>query len=169
MAVKASPAIERRGLFGSGTHLPSYFAYRLSSDEPPFFSGGETWLSRCLEGLGLAACACFGVYYAFFATLAILFTGLLQAFQRSSRRHLFSSLAGCGILALTVGANLLPNLGYWRLHGRDAEVAQRQPVETEVYGLKLSQMLLPGARHRSGSLSRHRRPSWLGCLWPTRI
>jgi phosphoglycerol transferase len=50
-------------------------------------------------------------------------------------------------------ANLSPNIIYQYTHGK-TETAQRAPVEAELYGLKLAQLVLPLTGHRIGSWRR---------------
>jgi phosphoglycerol transferase len=44
--------------------------------------------------------------------------------------------------------SILPNLAYAREHGRNREVARRVPMEAELFGLKLDQLVLPIPNHR---------------------
>ncbi len=65
-------------------------------------------------------------------------------------------LVMAGAVALTIGivygAALLPNLAYWHDNGRNASAVRRIPIEQELYGLKISQLLLPIPEHRWSQL-----------------
>ena len=56
------------------------------------------------------------------------------------------------ILVLTL-ASLAPTLAYWARHGTNQQVAHRKSLESELYGLKLAQLVLPDRNHRIGKLA----------------
>jgi phosphoglycerol transferase len=53
-----------------------------------------------------------------------------------------------GAIVIGLAANGLPSMSYALQHGRNHEVAERRSWEAEVYGLSLSQLLLPVTGHR---------------------
>lgn len=102
----------------------------------------------------LVVSASLGVYYAFFGAILIGLSGV-YVFMRD---RLLGALAHAAVLgsfiALGVIINVTPNLAYFSDHGRSANVAQRNAGESELYGLKIAQLLLPRPGHRSQSLAR---------------
>ena len=60
------------------------------------------------------------------------------------------------IFALTV-FNLAPSIVYPLQHGKNAYVAQRKPFETELYSLKLMDLVLPVNGHRIEFLNQFQR------------
>ena len=88
-----------------------------------------------------------GVYYPFFAGLLLGVASAVALCARRDRRH---ALAGAGLAALLAAgmlACLLPTLG--RMHRYQGPLAsQRVFGETETYGLKVAQMVLPMDGHR---------------------
>ena len=89
-----------------------------------------------------------GVYYAFFGCFLILVVGISATLSMRSRRGaVVASLMILGISAVVV-ANTLPSILYRLQEGPNAQVATRFPEESEVYGLKLTQLLLPSRGHR---------------------
>jgi phosphoglycerol transferase len=52
------------------------------------------------------------------------------------------------VLVGAFGLNLIPSYRYVRAHGPNLEVAHRSPEESEIYALKIAQLLLPATRHR---------------------
>ena len=50
-------------------------------------------------------------------------------------------------ICLIVAVQLWPSIQHWRTSGANPETAARRPVESEIYGLKLTQMLLPHRHH----------------------
>lgn len=101
---------------------------------------------------GAFVLGCFGVYYAFFGAMLIFFAGAFSLRRGAGRLGVAVGLIGALLLAVTV--NTFPNLIHKRMQGANPEVAVRAPLESEVYGLKISQLLLPAADHRAGALRR---------------
>lgn len=105
-------------------------------------------ISQGCDILVLLALSCFGVYFAFFGVIAILSAGAM----RLSRMRSFKSFRGATLAAAIVGAglaaNVAPSVIYRIQHGTNAETAQRSPMESEFYGLKIAQLLLPRPNHR---------------------
>jgi hypothetical protein len=99
----------------------------------------------------LASSVGFG-YYAFLSSFFILIAGLGAAISYRSLRMfapaaILTAVIGAGLLA-----NLAPNFVYLYRHG-NAHIAQRNPVEAEIFGLKLAPMLLPIRNHRITALA----------------
>jgi phosphoglycerol transferase len=113
----------------------------------------------CVTPGTLAVCllmGCGGVYYAFFSCYLLLVAGLAAGLQR--RR--VAPLAGAGVLiaviVAAVLANLAPHLIYDTWHGPNPKAVHRSPIESEIYGLRLAQLLAPLPGHRLGVLARLR-------------
>jgi phosphoglycerol transferase len=87
------------------------------------------------------------IYYAFFACFLIASAGLASMLSRRALSALLP--AGGMILAicLIVAAQLWPSIQHWQTSGANPETAARHPAESETYGLKLTQMLLPHRHH----------------------
>jgi phosphoglycerol transferase len=99
------------------------------------------------------AMSCFGVYYTAFGMIVIgtaaglmLLRGCLPPLRGIVAPALF-------FLALGSLANVLPNIVHERTHGKNAEVAARSPVESEIYATKPLQLVLPQGAHRSEKLA----------------
>ena len=97
-----------------------------------------------------------GVYYAFFACFFLLIGGMAAALDSRRWRPLIAAALLIGVTASGVVLNLSPSLLYWRQHGRNSFVANRHPLEAEIYGLKIGQLLLPDHLHRIPNWSRVR-------------
>ena len=129
--------------------------------DAPFFAAGENKRNRLALGNGralLSSAVCVlvssqGVYYAFFACFFLLVAGLSSCLNRRVLYPLCSALMLVGIISLGVLANLAPSLIYQQQHGSNPEVAHRFPLESEVFALKLTQMMLPMADHPIGFLA----------------
>lgn len=100
----------------------------------------------------LAFSACFGVYFAFFGAITVAICGASGFLREKNSRALLISFALLASICLAVLVNVTPNLVNSVENGKNTEVAQRIPVETEMYALKLVHLLLPYEMHRSKSL-----------------
>ncbi|MHB8689907.1 MAG: hypothetical protein ACYDHH_01550 [Solirubrobacteraceae bacterium] len=94
-----------------------------------------------------------GIYYAVFTVLIIGLAGL--AFGLRTRSWLGVVQAAAVIVAIggTAFLNNLPATIYREEHGANQVVAVRHPEESEIYGLKLAEMMLPVPGHRIGALA----------------
>lgn len=109
---------------------------------------GKDRTKRWLAGCAALVCGATGVYYAFFSCIIIATATLCAAAASGTVRPLRrGSMAIALLVAMTV-FNLAPPL--WRSHqeGRNPEVAARQPWQSEAYGLKLTQLLMPRLEYR---------------------
>ena len=100
---------------------------------------------------------CGGIYYAAFALLFLLTTGLLLSLRGCRMLELLPAGLAGALIVSTVVANLMPNLLYFQAHGRDPEVAQRSFEEADMYGMKIAQLLLPITEHRLPAFERLKR------------
>ncbi len=130
------------------------------SDDPPFIAGtARDWRFsfRTSEALAvLLACAGLastGPYYALFTVVLLTLAVALYAAARRDWRAIASGAVVVVAILLVFGANLAPSLVYWAEHGRNEVVGKRGVSETEVNGLKVSQLLLPIDDHRIGPLA----------------
>jgi len=89
-----------------------------------------------------------GSYYAFFSCLFIGVASIARLFEDRSYRAAIGGLALTLVIMGVVVAGAIPNIMYQRAHGPNVEVANRQASESEIYGLKITHLLLPGAGHR---------------------
>jgi phosphoglycerol transferase len=95
-----------------------------------------------------------GVYYAFFSCYLLLAVGVKVAFRERKWAPVMTSLLLIAVISLAVGAALAPSFLYMREHGTNPAAARRHPVEADVYGLNVTEMLLPVMDHRLGYLKR---------------
>ena len=116
-----------------------------------------------LKGLICAvSCVIIGLdnpYYSFFSAFFLIIAGA-TAWLRYRRRGAMRSAGVLLVILLTTFAfGLTPSFYYRHLHGRDFAVLQRSPVESEYFGLKVAQLILPVTGHRIQALA-HRKNSY---------
>ena len=94
-----------------------------------------------------------GVYYAFFACFFFLVAGVVAAVRRRHVRHVALPLALVALTFAVVTAHLAPSILHVYRQG-DTPSVRRSPMNTETYGLRIMQLLLPTTGHRVDGLAR---------------
>jgi hypothetical protein len=92
-------------------------------------------------------------YYAVFALLAILFVVPLAALAQRSRTIAVQGLLVLAAIIVVFGICHAPTVIYGWQNGHNAAIAERGPAESEDFGLKLTQMVLPRPDHRIEALA----------------
>ncbi len=103
-------------------------------------------------GMTVASAAIFvtastGIYYAFFGCYIIIASGIAAAMARRSLRAALTAAVTVIAICAVVAAQLAPAFYYRLQYGPNPEAAVRNPAESEVYGLKITQLLLPQNDH----------------------
>lgn len=141
--------------------LTSLLILRIGSESPPFIKqekkSGETydlWSSRTIGYVLVALLtASAGIYYAFFACFFLTAAGAYAAYRRKSLKRLYVAGIAIGIIGAVLLINLAPNLLYQNKYGKNEEAAKRLPIESEIFGMTISQMVLPITGHRVGFMA----------------
>ncbi|HKB19542.1 MAG TPA: hypothetical protein VKC65_00925 [Gaiellaceae bacterium] len=100
-------------------------------------------------------------YYAAFTVVLVLAAAGLRAIAGRSWRPLANGGGVAGVLVVLSLVTLSPSLAYWARHGTNPHVAHRAAFESELYGLKFAQLVLPIEHHRIGALA-HLRETYDG-------
>jgi hypothetical protein len=139
---------------------------RVLSDNPPFTTRqASRWrvdFRNRTAVLWLLACAALGStgpYYAFFAVLLLGAAVVLDLVARRSWRRLVSGAIAAGVVTATLLINLSPSFLYWFGHGQNDRAIPRGISETEVNGLRVSELVLPRIDHRLSFLAEAQRKS----------
>jgi phosphoglycerol transferase len=88
------------------------------------------------------------VYYPFFSCFFIFIAGVCTTISNKKLIPLFNACLLIGIIVLFLFAFNLPSSFYQLQNGKNPEVAIRYPAESEIYGLKVVQLLIPLTDHR---------------------
>jgi phosphoglycerol transferase len=83
-----------------------------------------------------------------FTMTAIAATCLLVALRDRSLAQAIVGILAVFAIGCAFAAALLPNLLYWHEHGTNPKTGHRLLAEQEMFGLRISQMLLPSDSHR---------------------
>ncbi len=125
--------------------------------EYPFFGPASTETNKSrtrhyvtFAGFALAClfAASSGVYYAFYGASFLLLAGTIASVEKKQWFPLANSGIFALLICLTLSLNMLPNVLSKMEHGANHEVAVRTPPESEFYGLKITQLVLPVDQHR---------------------
>ena len=103
---------------------------------------------RGLVILAMVMLGCFGVYWSFFGGIVLAVSGLSGSLRSRSGENLILAVQLTASLLVGVVLTVTPSFSYWTEEGRNPEVAHRKPLEVDLYGLKISQLLLPRPEHR---------------------
>jgi phosphoglycerol transferase len=109
--------------------------------------------------ISLAVCVLMGaggLYYAFFGGFLLLVTAAVAFLRHRTVRSLLTPGLLLVVLCLSVLLNLAPNFIYSYRHGANPHAVVRDPIAAEVYGLKITHLLLPINNHRISFLARAR-------------
>jgi len=131
-----------------------------SSDPPLVKHGAEGWFPFALRNrrsiAALVICAAVGasgVYYMFFGCFFLAVVGLRAALRDRSYRVALAAVVLVLISAFVFAAQMVPSVVYSAQNGRNPVAAVRLPSEAEVFGLRITQMLLPIDNHRVPSMA----------------
>lgn len=141
--------------------LTSLLILRIGSESPPFIKREKTnvetfdfWSSRTVGYVLVALLtASAGIYYAFFACFFLLAAGAYAAYRRKSFKRLSVAAIAIGIIGIALLINLSPDFLYQNKYGKNEEVAKRSPIESEIFGMTIGQLVLPITGHRVGFLA----------------
>jgi phosphoglycerol transferase len=97
-----------------------------------------------------------GIYYAVFAVLVLLVAAARWLVVGEARKRAVPPLAVALVVVGSLGLNALPNAVYRADHGANPVVGKRYPFESESYGLKFADLVLPRLDHRVPALARLR-------------
>ena len=106
--------------------------------------------------LALVACIAIGssgIYYAFFVIVILLFLSIRSLIQKRYNR-LLSIITLIAFIFISVLGNLAPSIVYqWRQGPPLFSITARAPEGSEIYGLKIIQLLIPSPIQLVGKLS----------------
>ena len=141
--------------------LTSYYEIPLAVWLVAVVAAGRSVIGRAAPRrrmlLILAACLVVGAgssYYAIFALLMLLTVVPTAAIARRSRAIALQGAAVAALVAASFALANSPAIVFQMKHGANDSVAARQPGESELFGLKLADMVIPRNTHRLEPLAR---------------
>ncbi|PHX43684.1 sugar translocase [Pseudomonas sp. NZIPFR-PS5] len=124
----------------------------LTRAAPPRAAIKSTLRKLLITALGMLILASFGVYYALFGVIILASAGVMSVVKWRNAHGVKKAALLIGATVFGVAINIAPNvIGTYR-HGHNLEVAQRPPADSEIYGVKMIQLLMPRTDHRISRL-----------------
>jgi hypothetical protein len=96
-------------------------------------------------------------YYSYFFCLFLFIIGVFSSVSTRRKAPFITSILLILLVSLVVVLNQSPTIVYQYQNGNNPEVAVRSPAESEIYGLKIIQLLMPIDGHRVPILARFTR------------
>ena len=128
--------------------VPLYILLIVSVCEPARFSLSNNSVLRYLFYFFISVfAASSGIYYAFFGAYLLLISGLITYFNTKKWRGFFKACCLIAIIFATVFVNISPSFLVKRNASENTEMANRSPIDSELFGLKIIQMVLPVDQH----------------------
>ena len=118
------------------------------------FSGDRLRLVAVIGLAVLVGTASGSFYYSAFTIVLVVAAALFRFAATRDRRALVTGGVVAGALLAVSLVQLAPTLVYRAANGSNDQVAQRFTFESEVYSLKLTQLVLPIDEHRVDALAR---------------
>lgn len=84
-----------------------------------------------------------GIYYALFSIFFIVCAGLIGSLSKKILTPLLYTVLISGLIVSFILINLSPTLIYQHHYSENTVVSNRSPFESELYGLRITQMLFP--------------------------
>jgi hypothetical protein len=150
------------GEVGETRHPPHHPAKTAAESQlPRRRPGGSAPIMRALGWISprslltVAICVVIGsagLYYAVFALVLLLGGSVVAPFARRGRRTVISGLLCSLAIVVMLAINLAPSLSYQSAHGKNTAIA-RTPLQSDQFGLRLSNLLLPVQEDRLPFLS----------------
>lgn len=112
-----------------------------------------------LTGRGASTLLCLvlvttgSTYYGVFVVVMIAAAAIVSWWRSRSWRRFGGAVVAGTVVVATALANMAPDLLYTQEHGSSLTGLVRSPEWTEIYALKLAQLLLPVPGHRIGILA----------------
>ena len=88
-----------------------------------------------------------GIYYAFFACFFLAVAGISSFLWGKKVHYLITSVILIAVISAGVLINISPTLSYNHKYGKNNQFI-RNPLASEYYGMKISQLILPVTDHR---------------------
>ncbi|MCD7842539.1 MAG: hypothetical protein LUG56_08745 [Lachnospiraceae bacterium] len=140
----------RHGSFALCVSIPVavYYILRLMRGEA-ILEAKNHYLNRNNFGyvLAMILLGVCGVYYAFFTCFFLCVAGVYILIREKKLSRLKETVLSIVLIVCTTVIGYLPTILYRMKNGANTAVAVRTAAESELYSLKLSQLLLPVSNH----------------------
>ncbi len=121
------------------------FCFWLIQDDR-FLAADKSFFSykRNLIGvLGFIVIAYTGIYYAFFTAFFVCISIVYKMWNKKDVSCIKNGMAACLLICIPIATGYIPNFLFQIKNGHNIEAPVRNPVEAEVYGMKITQLFIP--------------------------
>lgn len=108
------------------------------------FLSGKAWLAAIV----LFCLALSDVYYSFFTCFLLVLAAMAQCWESRSLRPMLASGLLIGVVVAGSVLCLVPAVWYALEHGSNHDAMARSMIDSEHFGLRIAQMLMPITNHR---------------------
>jgi phosphoglycerol transferase len=115
------------------------------------FEKNKIDIGNCYSIMSLIICGLMAIqqlYYLFFSCFLFLVVGVILSIKNKNKNYLISTLLLIGLMVTILLVTVSPVLMYQHDNGPNPEAILRSPSESETYGLKIAQLILPIPGHR---------------------
>lgn len=121
----------------------------LFTDEQEGRTRFHCWHGKTLVAAVILTVIALGdVYYAYFLAFFLGIAGMARSLQVRAWRPMLTAILFIGLLGFVSFANITPTFVYALEHGSNHQAAARSMGETEHFGLRIAQLLMPVTGHR---------------------
>ena len=117
-------------------------------DRPVWTRRGRWHLPTAKVAIAVIVICGASVYWMAFCAVLIVVLAPMVALVRRNPGVLGRGVAIVGMLAALTVVTQIPSLAYQAREGKNPVAAARLPIESEMYGLKLADLLIPSNTHR---------------------
>lgn len=112
------------------------------------FLGLPLWAWFVIVAIGTS-----GIYYAYFAMALAIVAAVISAWaSRDARRLVPAAIIVAGVFVV-IFAQMVPSFIYWQQEGRNNLASARVPAESDLYALRMTQLVMPVTGHRVARLA----------------
>lgn len=121
-------------------------ALRIWDGRPPFHGDGG-WREALVLAILCLAIGSSGLYYAYFGCFFMVVAALSSYGTERNAKAIRSAVLMIALISGGVALNLAPTILYRQAHGPNVAAVVRHPDESEVWALKITQLLVPVDGH----------------------
>ena len=130
-----------------------YIALRFFNSSASNESAKASLSTKVFYALCLISLGTFGIYYALFGLILFMVVAIYEAVANYNSSALKVAFMASSLVFFGVLLNVAPNLIHQYSSGKNIEVAQRGIADSEIYGFKFAQLILPRSEHRIAGLA----------------
>jgi phosphoglycerol transferase len=135
--------------------IPIYWFIAINFNSVSFMKGfkGGGYLKKFLIMLGIFSLSLFGIYFTFYGIIVITIGFIASLYKDASLYKVKVFFLTVSLIVFGTFIQVSPHLYNNLVNGKNDSVAKRSAMESEVYGFKLMQLIIPRQNHRVSKLA----------------